>query len=114
MLGRKGAPWDRQWKVAIRNPLKSKDKKIRNFFSKAVLLKMAHLLAINFELAIPPLKEYLLFWEIGNVGELSRLKTIDLFSMKTELEEFKRNLRTMVCNRLVYPNTMTDLAKERL
>ncbi len=32
---------------------------------------------------------------------------------KEQLEEFKRNLRAMVCNRLVYPNTITDLAKER-
>lgn len=32
---------------------------------------------------------------------------------KVQLEEFKRNLRAMVCNRLVYPNTIVDLAKDR-
>ena len=32
---------------------------------------------------------------------------------REQLEEFKRNLRAMVCNRLVYPNTSIDLARER-
>ena len=32
---------------------------------------------------------------------------------KDQQEEFKRNLRAMVCNRHTYPNTIAHLAKER-